>query len=88
MKNIHDRVLDEANLLLEKEYTVRQLAHIKHLSKSTIHKDLTDRLYKIDKIKYLKVKAILDYHTKIRHIRGGESTRRKYLKTGNNNNRQ
>ncbi len=51
-----------------------------HVSKSTVHKDLHERLLKIDKIKYKKVDDILKFHTDIRHIRGGESTRRKYQK--------
>ena len=49
------------------------------VSKSTVHKDLHERLLKIDKEKYKNVEDILKYHIDIRHIRGGESTRKKYL---------
>ena len=45
-----------------------------------VHKDLHERLLKIDKEKYKEVDAILKFHTDIRHIRGGESTKRKYQK--------
>ena len=82
MKNINDRVLEEANYIIDTGYTIRELASIFHVSKSTVHKDLHERLFYIDKIKYKKVEDILNYHANIRHIRGGESTRKKYLKEG------
>lgn len=77
---INERVKEEANYILETGYTIREIAKVFHVSKSTVHKDLNERLSKIDLKKYQKVKKILDYHTDIRHIRGGESTRKKYLK--------
>lgn len=82
MKYINDRVIKEANYIINTGYTIRELASIFHVSKSTVHKDLHERLFYIDKIKYKKVEDILNYHTNIRHIRGGESTRKKYLKEG------
>lgn len=78
--NISERVVNEADYILETKQTIRELAKIFHVSKSTVHKDLNDRLQKIDKIKYRKVKEILKYHIDIRHIRGGMSTKNKYLK--------
>lgn len=77
---INERVKEEANYILKTGYTIREIAKVFNVSKSTVHKDLNERLYKIDMNKYEKVKEILDYHTNIRHIRGGESTRKKYLK--------
>lgn len=77
---INERVKEEANYILKTGYTIREIAKVFNVSKSTVHKDLNDRLHKIDFNKYKKVKEILDYHTDIRHIRGGESTRKKYLK--------
>lgn len=77
---INERVKEEANYILKTGYTIREIAKVFNVSKSTVHKDLNERLYKIDMNKYEKVKKILDYHTNIRHIRGGESTRKKYLK--------
>jgi putative DeoR family transcriptional regulator (stage III sporulation protein D) len=50
------------------------------VSKSTIHKDLNDRLFHLNKELHRQVGEILQYHINIRHIRGGESTRKKYLK--------
>ena len=79
MKCINDRVLKEADYIIETGHTIRELASIFHVSKSTVHKDLHERLFYIDKIKYKKVEDILNYHANIRHIRGGESTKRKYL---------
>jgi len=78
--NINDRVLQETDYILETKKTIREIAKIFHVSKSTVHKDLNERLKKIDKVKYKEVKKILEYHINIRHIRGGESTKNKYLK--------
>lgn len=79
MNYIINRVLKEVDLILENGYTIREIAKILNVSKSTVHKDLHERLYDIDKLKFKKVDEILKYHTYIRHIRGGESTRQKYL---------
>lgn len=78
--SIKKRVKDEANYILKTGYTIREIAKIFNVSKSTVHKDLNDRLLKIDNIVYKKVKEILNYHSNIKHIRGGESTKKKYLK--------
>lgn len=59
--------------------TVREMALIFNVSKSTVHKDLHERLSDIDNSLYLEVDKILKYHTDVRHIRGGQSTKRKYL---------
>ena len=75
-----DRVLKEANYILETGKTVREIAEIFHVSKSTVHKDLHERLLTIDPELFKEVDKIMKYHTCIRHIRGGESTRKKYLK--------
>lgn len=74
------RVLKEADYMLETEETVRELAKIFKVSKSTVHKDLHERLLEIDKNLYIKIDDILKYHADIRHIRGGESTKKKYRK--------
>lgn len=79
MNYIINRVLNEVDLILNNGYTIREIAKILNVSKSTVHKDLHERLYDIDKLKFEKVDEILKYHTCIRHIRGGESTRQKYL---------
>ena len=77
--NIVKRVIEEANYIIETKKTVRELAFIFGVSKSTVHKDLHERLAEIDMKRYKKVDDILKYHIDIRHLRGGESTKRKYL---------
>ena len=73
------RIIEEGNYIVKTGKTVREMAKVFHLSKSTIHKDLRDRLFYVDINLYRKVSSILQYHADIRHIRGGESTRRKFL---------
>jgi putative DeoR family transcriptional regulator (stage III sporulation protein D) len=71
--------MEEAEYILKTKETIRELAKVFGVSKSTVHKDLSERIKKINYQKYLEVKDVLDYHIQIRHIRGGESTRNKYL---------
>lgn len=80
MNYINERVLNEAQVIEKTGYTIREIARIFHVSKSTVHKDLHERLKKIDKTLFEKVDKILKFHTDVRHIRGGESTRLKYKK--------
>ena len=77
---IRNRVIDEANYMLETNETLRQVAKVFKVSKSTVHKDLHERLIGIDNNLCNKIKSILKYHLDIRHIRGGESTKKKYKK--------
>lgn len=81
--SIVHRVLNVANYMIETKKTIREIANVFNVSKSTIHKDLGERLLEIDKNLYKRVNEILKYHTEIRHLRGGESTRKKYLKMRN-----
>ena len=76
---IKKRVLEESIYIINTEDTIREVAKKFKFIKSTVHKYLTDRLLIIDKELYIKVSNILKYHLDIRHIRGGESTKRKYL---------
>lgn len=78
-KNIIKRVIDEADYILKTNKTVREIASVFNVSKSTVHKDLQERLLLIDENKHKKVNEILQYHTKIRHIRGGVSTKLKFM---------
>ena len=73
------RIVGEAEYIISTGATVRQTAKVFHFSKSTVHKDVTERLKKIDFQFYKKVKKILDKNLSERHIRGGEATRKKYL---------
>lgn len=78
-KKVIERVILEAKYMIETGHTVRKIAKVFMVSKSTVHKDLHERLLDIDNKMYEEVEKILQYHTDIRHIRGGESTRKKYL---------
>ena len=77
---MRERVLSSANIMLASRLTVRDVAKIVGLSKSTIHKDLTEKLPYINYGLYEEVEELLTYNKKIRHIRGGEKTKEKYLK--------
>ena len=77
--DIFSRVLEEADYIINTGKTIRDIASIFKVSKSTVHKDLHERLLEIDKKKYKEVDKILKYHIKIRHLRGGESTKLKYI---------
>lgn len=79
-KHIVERVLNEALYMIESKSTVRDIANIYNVSKSTVHKDLQNRLYYIDNDLHKSVDKILKEHIEVRHIRGGESTKKKYLK--------
>lgn len=76
--DIFSRVIKEADYIINTGKTIRDIASIFNVSKSTVHKDLHERLLEIDKNKYEEVDKILKYHIEIRHLRGGESTRIKY----------
>ncbi len=83
-KKITKRVLDESNYILTTSKTIREVAKNFKVSKSTVHKDLSERLQELDNNLYTKVSKILKYHLDIRHIRGGESTRNKFLEKNAN----
>lgn len=77
------RCIREGEYIIKTGATVRKTAKEFAFSKSTIHKDVTERLYFIDKALYKKVKKVLAKNLIERHIRGGEATRRKYLNLKN-----
>lgn len=76
--NIEERACDLAVYMIENRATVRAAAKKFGVSKSTVHKDLQDRLPQINNTLYLQVKEVLDLNKAQRHIRGGLATRRKY----------
>lgn len=76
---IRDRILTAANIFVTEKSTVREVAKKVGCSKSTVHKDFIERLEEIDKDIYEKVKELLEYNKTIRHIRGGEATKNKFL---------
>ena len=75
---IEERACELAAYVIENEATVRAAARRFGVSKSTVHKDLTQRLPEYDAVLYLRVKEILDRNKAERHLRGGAATRRKY----------
>ena len=75
---IEERVLEIANYILENNCTVRMAAKKFEVSKSTVHKDVTERLKNINSVYYFRVKRILEKNKSERHIRGGMATKRKY----------
>ena len=76
--NIEERACEAGEYILENHTTVRAAAAHFGISKSTVHKDLSERLAACDRVLYGQVKAILDENKSQRHIRGGMATRRKY----------
>ena len=79
-KCIIKRVNEIADYIIDTEKTIRETAKIFKVSKSTVHKDMKERLYVINIDKYNKVKKIMNEHIETRHIKGGESTRQLFLK--------
>lgn len=77
---IEQRAVIIANYILEEQATVRQTAKVFGVSKSTVHKDVTERLQEIHPSMATKVKAVLDRNKSERHIRGGMATKLKYQK--------
>ena len=75
---IEDRVLELAQYLISNKSTVRETAKRYGISKSTVHKDLAERLPNINAALAAEAKEILDFNKAERHIRGGEATNHKY----------
>ncbi|WP_102026461.1 sporulation transcriptional regulator SpoIIID [Salirhabdus sp. Marseille-P4669] len=75
---IKERTIKIGKYIVETRKTVRVIAKEFGVSKSTVHKDLTERLPEINPELGKEVKEILDYHKSIRHLRGGEATKKKY----------
>ena len=76
--NIEERAQQLAVYMLENRTTVRAAAQQFGISKSTVHKDLSERLPLYNRSLYLQVKAVLEENKAQRHIRGGIATRKKY----------
>ena len=75
---MNNRIIKEARYFTESNKTIREVAQEFNISKSTVHKDLKERLPLIDNYLSIIVNSILKDHLNIRHIRGGESTELKY----------
>ena len=77
-ENMEERCRALAAYIIENRATVRAAAKKFGISKSTVHKDLSDRLPQFNRTLYLQVKLILEENKAQRHIRGGIATRKKY----------
>lgn len=76
---IEERVINIANYIIENNATVRQTAKKFGISKSTVHKDVTERIVQINPILAAEARKVLDVNKSERHIRGGMATKEKYL---------
>lgn len=76
--NIKESVLKEADYIINTKNTIREASKFFNVSKSTIHKDLNERLKYINKEKYAQVYEIMIQHINVRHINGGNATKNKY----------
>ena len=79
-EDIVDRVLKESRYMLDTRCTVRECASYFGISKSTLHQDVRLRLKDIDRDLYIRISKLLGYNLSVRHLRGGEATKRKYQK--------
>ena len=77
-ETLEQRACELAVYMIETGATVRAAANHFHISKSTVHKDLSQRLPKYNLVLYTKVRQILDRNKQERHIRGGMATKKKY----------
>ena len=77
---IEERAVEIATYIIETSATVRQTARKFGISKSTVHKDCTDRMVQINPTLAMQVREVLDTNEQERHIRGGLATKEKYLR--------
>lgn len=83
---IEERAKTLANYIIDTKSTVRSTAKKFGISKSTVHKDITERLKRIDKSLATEVYKVLENNKNERHIRGGLATKNKYLNKNNISN--
>jgi len=82
---IEERAVEIANYIIENNATVRQTAKQFGISKSTVHKDVTERLSQINPSLASRARVVLDLNKSERHIRGGMATKEKYMQKTKNN---
>ena len=81
ISNEKERCVLLASYLVENRATVRSVASKFGISKSTVHKDITQNLRRVNKSLYYEAKNVLEQNKKERHLRGGEATKNKYKKS-------
>lgn len=77
-EDIEKRVLECGEYIAKTGCTVRACASRFRVSKSTVHKDVTERLFELDPVLYHRVKEVLKVNLSERHLRGGNATKQKY----------
>lgn len=82
---VEERAVELGEYILKSKATVRSAAKKFGVSKSTVHKDVSERLKYVNPNLYREVKTILELNKSQRHIRGGMATRKKYLNSNINN---
>lgn len=83
---VRQRVLKTTDIFLSEKSTVREVARKVDCSKSTVHKDLTERLPLLNQSLFVEVKKLLEYNKSIRHLRGGEATKQRFLEMNKKTN--
>jgi putative DeoR family transcriptional regulator (stage III sporulation protein D) len=81
-----ERILSAADMMINEKCTVRDIAKKTSYSKSTVHLDLSKRLYRLDPKRAEEVKKILNINLEERTVRGGEATKRKFLEATDESN--
>ncbi len=82
--NVDKRCIEIGEYIRDTGATVRRAASVFRISKSTVHIDVTKRLFDTDRTLYNQVKAVLEENKAQRHIRGGNATKEKYIKMKQN----
>lgn len=82
--NVEERAVQLGEYIAKNNATVRLTAKKYNVSKSTVHKDVSERLKTINMSLYKQVRQVLDLNKQERHIRGGKATKEKYLKMSQN----
>ena len=76
---IEERVVEIARYIVEHKATVRETAKAFGISKSTVHKDVTETLRHVNRVLFEEVAKVLEQNKNERHLRGGEATRQRHL---------
>lgn len=75
---MEDRIIKEAEMMIDKDLTIRSVAELVGVSKSTVHKDLCERLMHLNYGLYVECQKVIQENKAVRHLRGGEATKRKF----------
>ena len=79
-KVIKGRIIKEAKYIIKNNSTIRDTSRHFNVSKSTVHNDISKKLFYLDKTLFFEVNNIIIEHIQYRHIKGGEATKQKFKK--------